>query len=72
MGMLTTAFGSLSSYVVETSKTSDELGQWNDIKLKNEKKIIIVMNLCRLSDGSRKWLKTCLFKCNRATGVEHA
>ena len=54
MGMLTTAFGSLSSYVVETSKTSDELGQWNDIKLKNEKKIIIVMNLCRLSDGSRK------------------
>ena len=34
-GALTTEFGSLSSHVVETSKTSDKLGQWNAIKIKH-------------------------------------
>ena len=59
-GTLTTMFGNLSSYVVETSKTSDKIGQWNSIKLKHEKKIIISINIHRVPDGSRKGLKTYL------------
>ena len=70
-GTLITIFGSLSSYVVEASKTSDKLGQWNAIKLKHEKKIIIVINLHRTPDGPGRGLKTCLSQHNRTTVIEH-
>ena len=67
----TTIFGSLSSHVVETSKSSDKLGQWNAIKLKHEMEKINVTNMHSKPDGSGRGMKTCSSQHNRITGIEH-
>ena len=43
---------------METSKTSDKLGQYNAIKLEHEKKIMIVTNLHGTPDWPGRGLET--------------
>ena len=70
-GTLTVMFGSLSSHKLQTSNTSDKLGQCNANKLKHEKRTMIVTNMHRLPDGSGRGLKTYPSKYNRTIGIKN-
>ena len=59
-GMLTTTFEKYLSYVVELSKTLDNLGKWKAIELKHDSEIIILINLHRFPNRSGKILTTYL------------
>ena len=69
-GALTSTIWKFSSHIVESTKKEDKLGKWYAIEINHDGKMIIVINLCRLSDGYGKGNRTWVSQHNRAIGKE--